>query len=473
MSTYQLTACESTGGGGGLERTHFFPRQLITPDDLTQDQIYFREKLRRHNRFLHGWGVVCGARVKKGSGDCEIVIEPGYILGPYGNEILIDNEVTVDLCHEGLDGNAISPCSDLLDPWCSNVRVNRQAGQTLYVAVRYAECQSRPVRVQTQGCGCDETECEYSRIRDSYAIKVLTNLPTTYSDPMPQPSGEGITRCTVSENGEIQARLCPECPSEPWVILADVVLGDDGSVANINCFAHRRYVVSFADYYFLCRPPQKPELKQLDTLVDRVAEAAGEQPAAALVSAVRADGSRVYIPAHFTVEAGETMASFLSREGSRELHDPTTGETYTLAELYAMTEIDPQSTIRGIADVLVPLEGLTLRLESLRRTRNRLEALLDSRGIRRLDQEHAGAPALAGELLANDIRGIGPRSSLGQRLSTMTIAEAASLDRETFMSRVLEDVTDERQRARIERQAGEVWNLATEVSSLSRDWHRG
>jgi hypothetical protein len=252
-----------------------------------------------------------------------------------------------------------------------------------------------------------------------------------------------------------------------------VVLGDDGSVANIDCFAHRRYVASFADYYFLCRPPQKPELKQLDTLVDRTAEAAGAPPATALVLAARIDDSRVYIPAHFTVEAGETMASFLTREGNREFHDPATTETFTLTELYAMAGIDTQSTIRGIADVLVPLEGLTLRLESLRRTRNRLEALLDARGIRRLDQEHAGAPALAEELLANDIRGIGPRSSLGQMLSTMTIAEAASLDRETFISRVLEYITDERQRARIERQAGEVWNLATEIISLSRDWHRG
>ena len=132
----------------GLERTRFFPRQLIGPDDLTQDQIYFRDKLRRHNRFLHGWGVVCGAEVRLGQEDCEIVVAPGYVLGPYGDEIMIDSEVTVNLCREGLDGNAVSPCGDALDPWCSDVRVNRHAGQRLYVAVKYAECQSRPHRHQ-------------------------------------------------------------------------------------------------------------------------------------------------------------------------------------------------------------------------------------------------------------------------------------------------------------------------------------
>jgi hypothetical protein len=71
----------SSGNVVSLERTRFFPRQLVAPDDLTQDQVYFREKLRRPNRFLHGWGIVCGATVTHGEG-CTAVIAPGYILGP-------------------------------------------------------------------------------------------------------------------------------------------------------------------------------------------------------------------------------------------------------------------------------------------------------------------------------------------------------------------------------------------------------
>jgi len=37
------------------------------------------------------------------------------------------------------------------------------------------------------------------------------------------------------------------------VILADVTLKSDGSVGFIDCFAHRRYVASLADFYFTCR----------------------------------------------------------------------------------------------------------------------------------------------------------------------------------------------------------------------------
>ena len=43
-----------------LERARYYSRQLMTADDMTVDQEYFQEKQRRHNRFLHGWGIVCG-----------------------------------------------------------------------------------------------------------------------------------------------------------------------------------------------------------------------------------------------------------------------------------------------------------------------------------------------------------------------------------------------------------------------------
>lgn len=247
MYTEQPLSC-SAAGAIGLERTRFFARQLITPDDLIQDQIYYRDKLRRHNRLLHGWGVVCGVRIRKGQGDCDIVIEPGYILGPYGDEIFIDQEITVNLCQQGTDGNAISPCSDMTDPWCSNIRVDRRADQPYYLAIRYAECQTRPVRVVGTSCGCNEMECEYSRIRDSYAIKLLSQLPSTYPDPMPEPDLEDVARCTPDH-------ACPVCPSEPWVILADITFSGEGRITaeGIDCFAHRRHVVSFANYYYLCR----------------------------------------------------------------------------------------------------------------------------------------------------------------------------------------------------------------------------
>src|SRR5260370_39362995 len=81
------------------ELPRYYPRQLITPADLTLEQDYFRDRMRRHNRLLHGWGVVCGAtvcpvQIVNADGTVsyapwQVQVQPGYILGPYGDEIIM------------------------------------------------------------------------------------------------------------------------------------------------------------------------------------------------------------------------------------------------------------------------------------------------------------------------------------------------------------------------------------------------
>jgi hypothetical protein len=65
MSTYDSTTC-SQASHSTLEFVRYFPRQLLTADDMRAADEYFREKMRRHNRMLHGWGVVCGCKVEPG-----------------------------------------------------------------------------------------------------------------------------------------------------------------------------------------------------------------------------------------------------------------------------------------------------------------------------------------------------------------------------------------------------------------------
>ena len=255
--------CQPGGASAGpasLERMNYVPRMLLTAADLTQEQAYFRAKQRRHNRLLHGWGVVCGCRVtpapatpgQNAPPDWTVVIEPGYVLGPQGDEILVDEPVVVDLSRQGMDGNAAMPCGDVLDPWCSNVRVDRRAGETIYIAVAYAECPTRPVRVQPAGCGCDGGQCEYSRIRDSFAVRALSALPDSYANF--QPPGDPLA---CPSDG---VRECPPCVTEPWVILATVTFGGRTIRSqDIDNTTYRRYVAAFGDWWFTCgAPPPTP-----------------------------------------------------------------------------------------------------------------------------------------------------------------------------------------------------------------------
>ena len=46
-----------------FERLNYFYGQLLSAADFRTEQSYLREKLKLHNRCLHGYGVICGLEV--------------------------------------------------------------------------------------------------------------------------------------------------------------------------------------------------------------------------------------------------------------------------------------------------------------------------------------------------------------------------------------------------------------------------
>jgi hypothetical protein len=80
-------------GSQSLNRPNYFNGKLLTPEDFKLEQDYFREKHKRHNRSLHGFGIVSGLKVSVSSG--QIVIEPGLALDCEGNEIVVDAKQSI------------------------------------------------------------------------------------------------------------------------------------------------------------------------------------------------------------------------------------------------------------------------------------------------------------------------------------------------------------------------------------------
>jgi hypothetical protein len=212
----------------GLDRVHYFPRQLITADDMRAEQEYFREKLRRHNRYLHSWGVVCGCQVKAPSADepaWQVTVGPGYLITPHGDEIEIAEAVKFDLAsdwRQGYDPCArVSPCQPI------GVQSAAQEPQTVYLAVCYAECETRPVRVHPVGCACDEAACEYSRIRDSFELVRLIELPESHKKTKKANADWYNTYQDWVEVGFTSPRpvsSCLEYPEDNCVVLAKITL---------------------------------------------------------------------------------------------------------------------------------------------------------------------------------------------------------------------------------------------------------
>lgn len=202
-------------GSKQQERVHYFSGQLITADDLTQDQNYQREKHRLHNRLLHGWGIICGLEVKPPSSGAGLVVTvcPGYALSPQGDEIYVPTEVRFDLarCITNPNADHSSPCAPAAPGTVDPLK-------PFHLAIQYAECGAHPVRVPAMGCGCDETGCEYSRTREGFELFCLENLPASYSiGPLPPVIGpERVIPCPVPADFS-------------WLVLATVTLNSDRS----------------------------------------------------------------------------------------------------------------------------------------------------------------------------------------------------------------------------------------------------
>ena len=120
------------------ERPRFFAGKLITTDDLALEQQYFLGKLKRHNRSLHGFGIVSGLKVTTDSGS--IAVEPGMALDCEGNELVIRN------------AQKLSPPATS-ENW-----------RTAYVNIRYAEDSSDPAPVSGT--------TEDSTIREGFEIVI-------------------------------------------------------------------------------------------------------------------------------------------------------------------------------------------------------------------------------------------------------------------------------------------------------------
>ena len=59
------------------------------------------------------------------------------------------------------------------------------------------------------------------------------------------------------------AQTCLPCPPEPWVVLARVILDDDGVITEIDNCECRRIVISFGPYALRCHT-EKPTVDHLD-----------------------------------------------------------------------------------------------------------------------------------------------------------------------------------------------------------------
>jgi hypothetical protein len=197
--------CIENPRAGPLTRPRYEAESYLTAADCSTEQNYRLQRLRRHNRQLHGWGVVCGLLVAPARDTARpwtVQVCPGYAVGAYGDEIEVRERASVDI-REFLWSRPGASFSSAL------------GGRFAYVVVRYREQPDRLLPTPSAACECEEPAYAHSRLIDGFEVGVL------WTPEAPSPR-------TDLCSGSVP---CPVCPQSPWLYLASVVVPAGTAVA--------------------------------------------------------------------------------------------------------------------------------------------------------------------------------------------------------------------------------------------------
>jgi len=153
-----------------LTRNNYFTGKLLVERDFTDEQWYFREKIRLHHQRLHGTGVVCGLQIRAHPTcpDRLVVLRPGSAVDCCGHDILVAHEEVFDITSV--------PAIDAL------VQAKDTATHVLEFCLSWRECPTEEIPVLYDECGCDDTQCAPNRILESYSLDVVVrpSLPPVH-----------------------------------------------------------------------------------------------------------------------------------------------------------------------------------------------------------------------------------------------------------------------------------------------------
>lgn len=231
--------CKNTTTAGGIcvecdipqmARNNYFTGKLLVERDFTDEQRYYLGKFRRHDQRLHGWGAVCGLKVKEHPNPaCQaqyVLIEAGYAVDCCGREIVVKHEEYFDFVQT------------LLANWQAQNGPSSQpdnAEHTLQICVSYKECAAENVPAIFDDCSSGGGSCHPNRIVDGYSFDVLI-------DPKSSPQYAGGVcvdwDCTINLANPEAVALCDATntlyvlanPSSGGVLYA--VKTTNGSVLN-------------------------------------------------------------------------------------------------------------------------------------------------------------------------------------------------------------------------------------------------
>ena len=163
---------------------------MLGEDEFVQEQTYFLEKHRLHNRSLHGYGTVCGLGVSWDEpGNPQVRVQPGLAVDPKGRTIRVPEEQCGRLNdwlarnREEVETTLGSPPQDL----------------SLYLVLCRLECETDHVPVPGGPCRTLEDSSAPSRIADAFKLTFQTEAPEQVEEEKVREFAELLRTIRISE----------------------------------------------------------------------------------------------------------------------------------------------------------------------------------------------------------------------------------------------------------------------------------
>ncbi len=238
---------------------------LLEPRQLVLEHQYNARRANTHNIRLHDFGTVCGLRVEKHpSPQCVntyAILRPGIALDCCGREIVVPENLFVPLYAGATSG------------WCgatmglTSTPPAPVPNATLYIYLRYAQCDTDPIPTYVRACGCcapcEHDGCTPSVTREGYEVLVSAAPPVPWSNPIgtafcewlevklngpgQDPAGQTLANETLDQVlCDVVTQACADlcCVGQnDLLLLATVTFDANAALAGIDNCTGRRLVL--------------------------------------------------------------------------------------------------------------------------------------------------------------------------------------------------------------------------------------
>ena len=152
---------------------------MLGVDELRTEQGFHIGRSRRHQRLLHGVGVVAGYPITFKDETFDLRVGPGFAVDALGRDLALDVDQCVNLVQWWLKHQQDEAFDDLASL--------EDATVDLDVRVCYSTCLSSPVPAIAEPCAGNASDIAYSRVCETVTLLLRRNVPPVGA-PVPAPA---------------------------------------------------------------------------------------------------------------------------------------------------------------------------------------------------------------------------------------------------------------------------------------------